>query len=442
MTSKILTYDPYGYVPGGATKAVAKAIQRKARIAPVPPAVRPAVSRATPAAAPVPPSLDEQAGTQAQNAIDAQTAAINSALAGYAASMERRRQAYVQLSQAAAHELERLGPEMQAGYERAASELGSLGAPLSEGVRARLAAEQGANADYVRSQVAGADTPHVPNVQAVKDALYMSGAVIPSENLTAEGLAGLEYGLRQPSIALGEGAAQLRSLDAEIDAKEAEYRQQLIDTAAKYPELRDQAFAALQKSKLDAEAAKLEARKVALQERAQTDIETRLGLTKDTAALNAKKVRAEIANMAADNALARKKADAAIAAAQAKGQQPNASLSRIYGYVATSDGTPILDANGKRIPVNSSSSGAGKKQSAISSATSTARQIAEHAAQQVAGAADPVTGKATPKPRYSYNAALAQVEAAIEPILSAYMTPSEIIAFARKAVAPYYPNHA
>lgn len=312
-----------------------------------------------------PPTLVQQAGTQAQSAVDAETRPIKDAQAAYDAQAAQRRQAYVELAKAAAAAMSQIGPQLQAGYGRAASELGSIASPLSEGLRSRLADEQRANADFIRSQVQGADIPQGVDPNAVKDALLYGGAVIPSQQLEAEGLAGLDWGLEQPGIALAQGTENLRNLDQTISKDDADFASQLAAVVAKYPQLRDDALAALQKHQLDVRAQ-------ALQERAQADIEKRLGITDANAkATIAERTRhdkalesaASTRNYLTQQGLKVRQANVRIS--QAKLNSIDSSASRVAGYLVDRAGHPILSSNGQRIPVTRTSSASSSYQRAV-----------------------------------------------------------------------------
>lgn len=141
---------------------------------------------------------------------------------------------------------------------------------------------------------------------------------------------------------------------------------------AKYPQLRDPALAALQKYQLDL-------RRQKLQERAQTDVEKRLGLTAaNDAATIAERTRHDKALESAASTrsyltaqgLKVRAANTRISAA--KLNSIDASASKVAGYLVNRAGQPILGSNGKRVPVTAVTA----RSNALERATKEAARIA------------------------------------------------------------------
>jgi hypothetical protein len=308
----------------------------------------------TPQPKPQQPTLDQQAAKQALDTVSASSVPIQSQQSAYDAQAEQRRQAYVELAKAAAALLGPMGASLQSGYDTAAEENKSIAAPLSEGVRATLASEQGANRDFVNSIVQGADPSRAPDPQAVKDALYSLNGRIPSEKLSAQGLAGLTWGVQQPGIALAKGADDLRAYDTTVNQQDDQYRQQLKNIAAQYPDLRAKALAALQQYDLDQ-------KKYALSERAQGDIEKRLGIDtqykSDTLLLRQQTVDLQRQGLK----LRQQKQASDLQKQQIDMQRIDPGASRVAGHIVLKDGSVPVDSKGQPISVAASTSGSPAK---------------------------------------------------------------------------------
>jgi hypothetical protein len=216
------------------------------------------------------------------------------------------------------------------------------------------------------------------------------------------------------------GQNDLAGLIAHAQDAQQQYQQQLIDLAAKYPSLRDQAAAEIQKSQLDLA-------NYTLRAQAQADVEQKLGLqTKDTQS-----------QIDYRNAQIQKAKDA--------GSNPDPALSKIYGHVVDHAGNPIYDANGNVIPIaQSAKAGGGNKQSAVQRANSVGVSIARANSSKVAGLDNPATpqdeSKTSRQYKVGYYRTLAEIEASITPVLEPYgFATSDIIRMATRLANAYYP---
>lgn len=146
--------------------------------------------------------------------------------------------------------------------------------------------------------------------------------------------------------------AQARD-EREVEAVERDYKLKLLQLQSD--------------EKTNALKAKLDERELALRERAQTSYEKAAGLNTSKEAfdqwLDVQKLK-----------LADKKQSDSVQAAIDKGNNPSASLSKAYGYIVDSNGDPILDANGKQIPVVATTKKS-TKATPYQSAVKEARQI-------------------------------------------------------------------
>lgn len=335
--------------------------------------------------------MEEQARKRSQDTVDTQTRAIQALQDAYDRQQEQRRQAYVQLSGAAAEMAGRLGPAGQAAFNSGARELSDLAAPLSEDVRANLMQSETGNRQFVEGQVPGADPSKAPNADNLKDVIYGTGAAIPGTSLIEQGSAFAQWGAKQPGIMVGYGIEQLRVLDAQIEDKDAEYRDQIRQVIDRFPELRDQALEDLKKWEIDKANYKLSLRQQAVQERAQKLYEKQFGEKTKQQGVSNKQAQARID-------ISRRNADASerrlqqqIKEAEKKGHKVDASASRLLQHLVDVYGRPILDANGKLIPVTATSSGNPKSRDNRSKALTQASQDAYKSASDLRG--DPIENK-------------------------------------------------
>lgn len=234
-------------------------------------------------------------------------------------------------------------------YAQANQELQGIGSGYSDEMKARIQASQAAASKFAGSQGAPAAPPAV-DASALGDTIYHGGVGIPGSSLASQGASAVAAQNEQAGIPLLQGAQDIRQ-------SEQESEKALLELAQQRPELRDKIMNEL----YDREMAKLDAR---LKQQAQDLYQAQFGET----------VRSHLTNeqLSQDrNTISEKRYeeqvrqhDLAISKAKAQGRQPNASLSRAYGYIVDAQGNPILDKDGKHIPVHQNTSASSKKQKA------------------------------------------------------------------------------
>ncbi len=237
----------------------------------------------------------------------------------------------------------------QEGYHTATQDLNTIGGGYSDEMKARMQAVQSAAQQFVQSQ--GGTVQGGTDVNALSDTVRHGGIGIPGSSLASQGAAATALDSQMAGIPALQGAQDIRQ-----NMQESE--QALMDLAAKRPELRSQILDELQKREMD----KLQGR---IQTQAQDLYAAQFGETvrSHLTQEGLSRERNKLSKMRYNEQV--RTHDMAIAKAQAEGRQPNASLSRAYGYIVDAKGNPILDKNGKHIQVaqsTSSKSKAGKAQ--------------------------------------------------------------------------------
>ncbi len=295
--------------------------------------------------------IEAMARKRAQAILEAEQAGIRTSQGAYDTQAEQRRQAYVQLSQAGAAYLAQLLPQGQAVFNKGAEELKSIAAPLSEGIRQNIEQGELGNRAFVESQTPGAAPSQGPDAGALKDVLYGGGAEIPGASLIEQGQNFGQWAAKQPGIEISSGTEELRALDAEINAKDEEYRQQLQDVVSKYPELYDSAIEALQKWETEKATYKLQLRDQKLRERAESISERQLGIktteSKQRLSQSERRLRLQEKGL-------RIREKAQIQDAQdalTQGRRIDSAASKTVGYLIDRNGEPILDKSGNTIGV-------------------------------------------------------------------------------------------
>lgn len=234
----------------------------------------------------------------------------------------------------------------QQGYNQGAEELKSIGGGYSAEMAARIKGAQDAATEFAKSQ--GGAPVNAVDPAAMQDVAYHGGVGIPGSALASQGAA---------ATALDKGMADVNVLQGQQDIRQSMMDQEkaLLELAKQRPELHSSIMAKLQ----DLEMAKLEYR---LKQQAQNLYESQFG----------EQIRHHVVGErqgAERNRLSKlryqeqvRTHDVAIQKAEAEGRQPNASLSRAYGYIVDKDGNPILDKNGNHIQVAKSSTSKSKKE--------------------------------------------------------------------------------
>lgn len=386
-----MAYDPRAYVPGGASPRVARAIQALGR-RPARPRPRPR-PRTRPVAPPPGvldpmsyPAISAEADARAQAALAALQAPVASARDRAARQSKANQDALSGLGLAAAGLLKGIAPGIQSGYDLAARETGALAGGFSGAMADRVRAAQQENADFVASQVQGADAPQGTDPTALQDTSYALGGYIPAASLEAQGAAANRWGQVLPGIQALDTTQAVQGEQVRGAQETAQYEQQLIDLATKRPELRSQVFDQLYRLELDKLSARLSQRQLASEEK---DRERRFGLDKRQVAVQERAqglyerqfgetVRENQANEAIDVAglqIDSAKAAQSVAQAEAKGRQIDAAASKVRGFVVDKQGRFVLDEKGKKIKVANTTTSAGDRNKLYRDAVEGARDL-------------------------------------------------------------------
>lgn len=264
------------------------------------------------------------------------TQMVGAALKPQRQQFASRRRRTVELAKALADLQRDIGPSTNQAYQGAAQTQGALAAGFTGAMREGIESDARAAGEELRRL--GAPEAQVSEVGGVgrgaADAAYAVGGYIPGQALAREG-AGLAAAQNQlPATTLGRGQYDVRAIDRE----EAELDAQI-------PKLRQEARSQLIQEELSR--AELD-----LRNRAQALYEAQYGET-----VRSHKVKER--QSARNYNLQVRKHELAMSNAQKEGRQPNAALSKTYGHIVDGNGKPILDANGKRIPVAKSGKGGG-----------------------------------------------------------------------------------
>jgi hypothetical protein len=293
-----------------------------------------------------------QANALADSQLGVQSSAIERMRQAALAAAQRDREAIAGLGDAQMKMLAPIGPEITAIRNQAGQAIAGYGAAYSGELQSQIQGEQAANAQIVASQV-GDTAPGAPTIDpaAVHDAVYATGGEIPATQSTEIGAASGMAAAGMPAVVARGAQEDIMQRMAEAASEDADYRQQLIDLYAQRPGLvqdaMDRLYAVDQQKfgKYEAEQRlKLDQENLALQQQAEAFQEKQFGVTskQDQQKLDQNQQSLDLrdAKQAAD-----------LAKAEKAGHQPDAALSKVYGYVVDSNGTPILDGAGNRIPV-------------------------------------------------------------------------------------------
>lgn len=266
---------------------------------------------------------------------DARAAAARQALAG--------QNAILGAGAASAGIMQGIGPGIQEGYNLAGREISDIAGGFSTEMANRVRAAQQASQQQVGS-IGGSYTG--VDADKMKDVMFGVGGFIPGASLATQGAAARRWGEVLPGIETRRTQEAHLGAIAKQSTDDKEYVDKLLEIAAKEPARRDEILDALYKHELDKLNASVNVRQVKVQERAQTLYEKQFP----------EKVRAAKANeriKIAGLTLKAQKQAADLKKEIANGAKPNASLSKVYGYVVDEYGNPITGSDGKRIAVSS-----------------------------------------------------------------------------------------
>lgn len=234
----------------------------------------------------------------------------------------------------------------QEGYHTATQDVAGFGAGYTDQMKQRIQASRDAAAAFSASQ--GQDGPTTgADLGALSDTVLHGGVTIPGSALASQGAAATALDSEQAGIPLLQGAQDIR-------ASMQDEEKALLELAQKRPDLRSQIMDELYKR----EQQKLQAR---IQQQAQDLYASQFSETQRSHLANEalSNDRNRLSKMRYDEQV--RVHDAAINKAANEGRDPNASLSKAYGYIVDAKGHPILDKNGNKIPVAKSGGAAGQK---------------------------------------------------------------------------------
>ena len=300
-----------------------------------------------------PRQLNRQAGRIARQTIKASQAPIISAQKLADARAAAARQAMQGFGLAGASILKDAAPLAGQAYQQAAQAQASLAAGFSGDVAQRVRNTVGQEQALVDKFAPGGQVA-APNVQGMQNALYAGTGYIPG--VSNEGMAASQIATSalQPSIQEGRTTEALRGSEISQQADDQQYTQQMLDLAAKAPQLRTQILQQLQANELakrnawlqqQAQASLIGARAASIQQgNRRLNMEQRQG-------------NARIALQAANLQLSQARDRQAVRQALIQGHRIDSAASHAAGYLIDRNGNPILNRQGQRIPVQSGSGG-------------------------------------------------------------------------------------
>lgn len=261
-----------------------------------------------------------------------------------AANLAKARQ-QMGFAKAAAAIMQQAAPHVQQGYTNAANADAGYARGLGDTVQAPIAANTQAHNAFLANM--GTPQGALQAAPPVGDLAYGSHGYIPATSLQREGAAWGAAAQLAPGNMLHQGQ-QMAATTLGNDPNLTSLQNDLARVAATQPEVYQRILAQLQGER---------DRRISLGQSQQ-----RIGLEAQSLQLRAQ----EQAQMAAYRqvslqmqqeriTIARRKDNAAVARAIQDGKAPDATLSKVYGYIVDQHGRPVLN-HGRKIPVKASSS--------------------------------------------------------------------------------------
>lgn len=305
-------------------------------ITPKPPPVVPP----DPYAAKTPAEIEAEAAAQAQGQLDPQEAEIRRQqdLARQQAVAD---EAAIQGFQTAASGLiSQIPGEISSAYNSAGESIGDIGKGIGGAVGADLANQQSASDAFAASQ---GETGGTSSNGGTGDTVSMLGGVIPGTEFAQEGAARAASYAEQVAIPLNAGREELAARMSQARSDNDQYAQQLIDVAAKYPNLKAQALQQLNQYELDKASAR-ETKRVNDVSIASQQLRNRLSVRAEhasevAAGVNANNKQQEWKFRWASLQFQSDKAAAAAKAAAAKGKRIDVGASKLLGHIVYQDGS-------------------------------------------------------------------------------------------------------
>jgi len=351
-----------------------------------------------------PKQLRGQANKQVQASIRAQQAPIKAAQEAADARASAAQQAMLEFGQTAAGMLKDTGSRIGEGYRTAGLAQGQLAQGFS-GQAAQAVQDQIDRSQAIISQQAPGGQLAAPDVQGMQNTMYAEGGYIPGSSLEEQAAAANRWGAEQPGIQLAATREDVGQAQRQQAVDDQQYVQDMLNLAAQEPQLRQQIMQQLQQNEM----AK---RSAWVQQQAQQMVNQRFNVSSRQAQqrINIEQRRMRIAEQQGNARLALEAGNLRLSQARQRqsvrqalinGQRIDSSASHAAGYLIDRNGNPILDRSGKRIAVQSASSGrGGAKTGPGSTSWKEAYRYAQHtyAQQNIAGVPDP-TWKQPPMPK-------------------------------------------
>lgn len=294
--------------------------------------------------------IQKQADTQVDASIAAQSSPIEAARARAAAAAIADEKALRGIGEAGQSFLAGIGGRMQGGYDRAAQETAGLASGFSTDTANRIKAAQDANAQFVNDQAKGADQQQTVDPNALHDTLYGLGGFVPGSSLEAQGAAANQWGEGLAGIDTIDTKNKVEGRQATAATDDKQYEQQLIDLAAKRPDLRNQIVDELYKREVDRFNANLQQQQEKESERhnkvSEEQNQSQLNISDRAQTLYEKQYGEKVKHDRATEALSAAKLQLSNAKYQTqlnndlqKGKQIDAAASRVKGTIVYKDGT-------------------------------------------------------------------------------------------------------
>ncbi len=261
-----------------------------------------------------------------------------------------------------------IGPQVQAGYDLAGKDEGSLAQGFSSSMQDKLTADQQAAADYAAAHGAtGGNAPASVDSQAFGSALYMGNGFIPGQSLIAQGAHANQWATGTQAVAHAGAQQDILSTNVAAAKAKADTATEIARLAAKYPALFSAEEKALINQNIAIHKENLATYKAGLTANKNiVDANYKAGIlayynhgqtTRDIVAANqAAYNNASLTERAAyHNATITVRGQAnqiALRKALASGNQIDKGASMATGVIVLKDGTTPLGADGTPIPVD------------------------------------------------------------------------------------------
>lgn len=312
------------------------------------------------------PLNQKQINQQASKQLAAQMAAAKAPILS-AQQFEAKRQAAAQQAMAgfgtAAMGMYTPPGQVQQAYKDAAQETAGLAAGFAGQEGKDITAAEQANNAFAQQQAPGSAPEAAPTGEATQNASYYLGGYNPGASLESQGAAAAATAAGLPMLQGARTEQDMQSLIAHGAENDQKYVQDMLDLAAKAPDMRNQIMDHLyareqQKGQLriQQQAQNLYQQKFGVQTKQEN---RRLNQADKRMRIAERQGNARLALSAGNLRLAQQRQHTAVRQALKDGQRIDASASHAAGYLVNKNGQPILDSKGGHIPVHATSSSSG-----------------------------------------------------------------------------------